>query len=603
MSAACIARRVEGISHGVLRRYQTPRRFRHLRAVAVCWESTFVELTAVFEHVFRDFAQIEVEIAVVSRHFSVDLREGIHHPKLHILHIGRIEVRSLETAHHTAPTLRRIQQSAVAVQRRIEVVRAAFVGVESQIEHRQRGRVLVVQTLVGIEVARIDFAHTGVGQLLQVVFDIARRERRTAACEQRIDHIPSQQRTVVAITHIVCQLRFGKHRWRGRNRPLLGHRNVDVRFRILKVIEIRGIALRTGVAAGDELCKFCCEIDVRRRGAMHKREAVHEIGQPLALRFPRHVQSPNGVVQRFAAHGYLRGERLLAEVHERTAHLQLFGEIVLEIETEHRFALHAIVCVRFHRARNGCARIEDALIQNLHCAGIVVHRVVRSLRQQLSAGAHHHTPLRNAGGVELNFVRLRGLKLTRDTEFVVFGNLFRHGVCRIVEFCVGKSARQCRVADLFRQVSAERFDHREKDTSRSGVHGVALHKVEVTVRHAARVVVQTVEPHHREEALVLHRREGEIREVNTGGVGQVFHIERKAFALHVRCAERIHIAHHQRPVALTRCAGRVFQALHQERTCVVFQVGREFAHLIVFALVGVLKGYGQHLVRLQSRAQ
>ena len=136
LSAACIARRVEGISHRILRRHQTPRRFRHLRAVAVCRESTFVELTAVFEHIFRYFAQIEVEIAVVSRHFSVDLREGIHHPKLHILHIGRIEVRSLETAHHTAPALRRIQQSAVAVQRRIEVVRAAFVGVEGQIEHR-----------------------------------------------------------------------------------------------------------------------------------------------------------------------------------------------------------------------------------------------------------------------------------------------------------------------------------------------------------------------------------------------------------------------------------------------------------------------------------
>ena len=336
---------------------------------------------------------------------------------------------------------------------------------------------------------------------------------------------------------------------------------------------------------------------------MHKGEAVHEIRQPLALRFPRHVQSPNGVVQRFAAHSHLRGERLLAEVHERTAHLQLFGEIVLEIETEHRFALHAIVCVRFHRARNGCARIENALVQNLHRAGIVIDGVVRSLRQQLSAGAHHHTPLRNAGGVELNFVRLRRLELTRDPEFVVFGNLFRHGVCRIVEFCVGKSARQCRVADLFRQVSAERFYHREKDTSRSGVYGVAFHKVEVAVRHAARVVVQTVEPHHRKQALVLHRREGEIREVDPCGVREVFHIERKAFALHVRCAERIHVAHHQRPVALTRCAGRVFQTLHQERTCVVFQVGREFAHLIVFALVGVLKGYGQHLVRLQSRAQ
>ena len=116
-------------------------------------------------------------------------------------------------------------------------------------------------------------------------------------------------------------MRFGKHRRRGGNRPLLGHRNVDVRFRILKVIEIRRIALRAGITTGDELCKFSGEIDIRWRSGMHKRQAVHEIRQPLALCFPRHVQPPNRVVQRFAAHRHLRGQWLLAEVHERTAHL------------------------------------------------------------------------------------------------------------------------------------------------------------------------------------------------------------------------------------------------------------------------------------------
>ena len=264
----------------------------------------------------------------------------------------------------------------------------------------------------------------------------------------------------------------------------------------------------------------------------------------------------------------------------------------MEINPEHRFALHAVVRIRFHRTRNGRTRVEDTLVQDLHRAGIVVHGVVCALRQQLTAGAHHHTPLGNAGCVELNFVRLRRLELTRDAEFVVFGNLFCHGVCRIVEFRVGKSSCQRRVANGFRQMAAEGFDHREENASRSGVHGVALHKVEVAVRHAARVVVQTVEPHHREQALVLHRREGEIREVNTG-----------AFALHVRRAERIHVAHHQCPVALARRAGRVLQALHQERTRVVFQVGRELAHLIVLSFVGVFKRHGQHLIGLQSRAQ
>ena len=92
LSAACVARGVEGVSHRVLCRHQSPRSLGHLRAVAIGRESTFVEFAAVFEHVFGDFAQIEVQVAGVVWHLSVDFREGIHHPKLHVLHIGGIEV-------------------------------------------------------------------------------------------------------------------------------------------------------------------------------------------------------------------------------------------------------------------------------------------------------------------------------------------------------------------------------------------------------------------------------------------------------------------------------------------------------------------------------
>ena len=144
LSAARVTRGVEGISHRVLRRHQAPGGFGHLRAVAIGRESTFVEFTAVFEHVFGDFAQIEVQLAGIVRHLSVDFREGVHHPKLHVLHIGGIEVRRFDATHHTAPALCGVTQFAIAVERGIEVIRTAFVGIEGQVEDGKGGRILIV---------------------------------------------------------------------------------------------------------------------------------------------------------------------------------------------------------------------------------------------------------------------------------------------------------------------------------------------------------------------------------------------------------------------------------------------------------------------------
>ena len=87
---------------------------------------------------------------------------------------------------------------------------------------------------------------------------------------------------------------------------MLWGRNVDVCFCIFEIVDIRCIALRTGVASGDELRKFSREIDVRRRCGVHERQAIDQIGQPLTLCLPGHVQSPNRVVQWFATHGHLR---------------------------------------------------------------------------------------------------------------------------------------------------------------------------------------------------------------------------------------------------------------------------------------------------------
>ena len=56
---------------------------------------------------------------------------------------------------------------------------------------------------------------------------------------------------------------------------------------------------------------------------MQQRQAVEKVGEPLALFVPVDVHAPQGVVQRFVAHGHLGGERLFGEMLERTAELEV----------------------------------------------------------------------------------------------------------------------------------------------------------------------------------------------------------------------------------------------------------------------------------------
>ena len=79
---------------------------------------------------------------------------------------------------------------------------------------------------------------------------------------------------------------------------------------------------------------------------MQEGDVVQHRRQPLRLLLPVHVQTPDGVLQRFLTHAHLRDEGLLREVHQRTADLEVLREVVLPVDTQHRLALHAVVGIR-----------------------------------------------------------------------------------------------------------------------------------------------------------------------------------------------------------------------------------------------------------------
>ena len=126
--------------------------------------------------------------------------EGIHHPKLHILYVGCLEVVGVKLAHHTAPVACGVVERAVGGEVGVEVVRAALVGVIGQVENGQcrRGSVVGALVSVGIEFLDVDLAHVRVAELIEVALDVSRGERGTQTGEERVNGVPGELRTVEA---------------------------------------------------------------------------------------------------------------------------------------------------------------------------------------------------------------------------------------------------------------------------------------------------------------------------------------------------------------------------------------------------------------------
>ena len=215
-----------------------------------------------------------------------------------------------------------------------------------------------------------------VGELVEVALDMTRRQRRGTVGEDGIDIVPGQQGTVKTTgdTRPVARLRH--RRGHTGERPLLRTLHTDIVLRILKVVDIGGIILRTAGRTRDQLGKLTRESDVRGLLHMQEGDLVEHRGQPLRLLFPVHVQTPDRVAQWLRAHRHLRGQRLFREVHQRTAYLQVLREVVLPVHTQHRLSLHAVVSVRLERSLDIRLRIQDALVDDGHLTSGVIDGVV-----------------------------------------------------------------------------------------------------------------------------------------------------------------------------------------------------------------------------------
>ena len=296
------------------------------RTGAIDGHATLIELLTVVEHILTHLTQVEIEVTSIvgGRALLTGIDKRVEQPELNILDVGLLEVGGLEFAHHTTPFRLWLTQRSVGIQVVRQVVGTTFLGIICQIEHRQRrgGTVIGALLTVWIELLHIDLTHVVVRQLVEVALDMAGGERRTATGEDRIDVIPGQQGTVVTAADAFVISRLLEETGHTRQCPCLRIADVDIVLRVLEVINIRGIVLRTAGRAGNQLGKLTRETDVR--GFLHMEEGylVEHRREPLRLLLPVDVQPPYRVAQRLPAHRHLRGECLFGEVHHRTPQLE-----------------------------------------------------------------------------------------------------------------------------------------------------------------------------------------------------------------------------------------------------------------------------------------
>ena len=313
------------------------------------------------------------------------------------------------------------------------------------------------------------------------------------------------------------------------------------------------------------------------------------------------MTAPKEVLQGLVADGHFGGEGLLGEILHGAADGEVLVHLVVEVEAEHRLALHAVGVVALHRSVDGGAGVENALIDDGHTAHVVVHRVVLVLHEGDAAGGHHHGAGGNIGDAEINLSGSRSGVASHEHELVLLGQLLGCYACGVVERPVGVEPDGV-LADAFLtheglQLVGEGLLHREVDAA--FLHGVALNVVEASVGLVFVVLVQAVETEGAQQRCGLGLGVGEIGDVGAAVGAQIFDVELEFVPGHAAGAQRIDVFHHQAPHGRGGRSGTAFEELHDERCGVLLLVAAELTHLVGRAVERVLVGYGKDFVGLQ----
>ncbi len=173
-----------------MRRNSAPHCVFQVRVVSVVGYAVFIALQSVFKNIFRYFTEVKIQVAAFEI-VGLRVEERIEKPELHIFYIALLEVGIIHLAHNAAPALFGVEKSAVVVDVHIvNIIRAALVGIKTQIESLNILRLSICDIASGENLTNGNIAHIWVRQLRQVALYIAGTQRGITLREQSVDEIP-----------------------------------------------------------------------------------------------------------------------------------------------------------------------------------------------------------------------------------------------------------------------------------------------------------------------------------------------------------------------------------------------------------------------------
>ena len=233
---ACTAFCGEGINHTLRIWHASPSGLKIVGAIHR--HTTLVEFLTILQDVFAHVTEVDVEITTIVAGFVASVDEWVEQPEFDVLHVGCLKIAGIEFSHHTTPTLRWVVEASAIIHIGVEVIRTTLVWIVSKVENRQRVAFSLVHILVWIYFTNKHLSHIVVGELVEVALDVSWGKRRTTTSEERVDIVPSKERTVVAVHLIVAEVAILQVGWSGGESPRLRTAHVDAALGGFEVVNV-----------------------------------------------------------------------------------------------------------------------------------------------------------------------------------------------------------------------------------------------------------------------------------------------------------------------------------------------------------------------------
>ena len=125
------------------------------------------------------------------------------------------------------------------------------------------------------------------------------------------------------------------------------------------------------------------QLDARGDGEVPPAELIEPVGQAHALGLVTQMRAPHGIAQQLLPYAEATAPRLLAEVHEGRAQLQLLAELVVKLQPHEVAARHRLLGCALQRDLYGRIALEELLVEDAYLTRAGVEEVVDSGLQLL----------------------------------------------------------------------------------------------------------------------------------------------------------------------------------------------------------------------------